>query len=222
MAAYYRKRAHLPALVSFDPGDQEEAASGNSEALVRVHLGMDPAEIVEAQDEWHTVVNAINALTEEQRQVLVGRFTLGVRCGDRGAHDREESQRRQSLAISGAAQPASSAGEARFLRAGILFSNATPGRETMKPLAERLNDRLKQERRRSWSGGEPSGMSASRTRTPASDPEIEELVALAKCWQASPHLQADPDFASQLERDLLARQARLPSAYSSDPLGIVR
>src|SRR5260221_395637 len=77
VAAYYRKREHLPALVSLDPGDQEEAASGNSEALVRVHLGMDPAEIVEAQDEWNTVVNAINALTEEQRQVLVGRFILG-------------------------------------------------------------------------------------------------------------------------------------------------
>src|SRR5258708_2196337 len=30
VAAYYRKREHLPALVSLDPGDQEEAASGNS------------------------------------------------------------------------------------------------------------------------------------------------------------------------------------------------
>src|SRR5258707_11667598 len=77
VAAYYRKREHLPALVSLDPGDQEEAASGNSEALVRVYLGMGPAEIVEAQDEWNTVVNAINALTEEQRQVLVGRLILG-------------------------------------------------------------------------------------------------------------------------------------------------
>jgi hypothetical protein len=58
----------------------------------------------------------------------------------------------------------------------------------MKPLAERLNDRLEQERRRSWNGGEPSGLSASRTHTLASDPEVEELVALAKRWQASPHL----------------------------------
>src|SRR5260370_14423247 len=77
VAAYYRKREHLPALVSLDPGDQEEAASGNSEALVRVYLGMGPAEVVEARDEWNTVVNAINALTEEQRQVLVGRLILG-------------------------------------------------------------------------------------------------------------------------------------------------
>src|SRR5260221_4692763 len=122
---------------------------------------------------------------------------FGVRCGDGGTHDREESQRRQSLAISGAAQPASSVGKARFLRAGILFSNATPGRETMKPLAERLNDRLEQERRRSWNAGEPSALSASRTHTPATDPQVEELVALAKRWQASPHLQAVTEFALQ-------------------------
>ncbi len=77
VAAYYRKRAHLPALVSLEPEDREEAAPGNGEALVRVYLGLDPAEIVEIQDEWHSVVNAINALTEEQRQVLVGRFILG-------------------------------------------------------------------------------------------------------------------------------------------------
>lgn len=77
VAGYYRKREHLPALVSLEPEDREEATPGSAEALVRVYLCMDPAEIVEAQDEWHTVVEAINALTEEQRQVLVGRLILG-------------------------------------------------------------------------------------------------------------------------------------------------
>ncbi len=83
----------------------------------------------------------------------------------------------------------------------------------MKPLAERLNDRLEQERRHSWNGGEPSSLPASRTHTSASDLEVEALVALAKRWQSSPHLQADPDFALQLERHLLVRQATLPRKY---------
>lgn len=77
VAGYYRKREHLPALASLELEDREELAPGNGEALVGVYLGMDPAEVVEARDEWHSVVNAINALTEEQRQVLVGRLIMG-------------------------------------------------------------------------------------------------------------------------------------------------
>jgi len=77
VAGYYRKREHLPTLVSFEPEDWEEEALGNGKALVSMYLGMDPAEIVETQDEWNTVVGAINALTEEQRQVLIGRLILG-------------------------------------------------------------------------------------------------------------------------------------------------
>jgi RNA polymerase sigma-70 factor (ECF subfamily) len=73
VAAYYRKLEHLPALVSLEPGDWEEEALGSGQ----VHLGLDPAEIVETQDEWSTVAGAINALTEEQRQVLIGRLILG-------------------------------------------------------------------------------------------------------------------------------------------------
>ena len=79
----------------------------------------------------------------------------------------------------------------------------------MKPLAERLNDRLEQERRRSLNDGEISNLSISLTHTPASDPEVEELVTMANRWQANPHLQADPDFALQLERYLLVRHAAL-------------
>jgi RNA polymerase sigma-70 factor (ECF subfamily) len=77
VAGYYRKREHLPALVSLEPQDREETAPWNAESLVRVSLCMDPAEVVETQEEWRTVVDAINELTEEQRQVLVGRLILG-------------------------------------------------------------------------------------------------------------------------------------------------
>ena len=38
---------------------------------------IDPARRAEARDEWDTVVKAINTLTEEQRQVLIGRLILG-------------------------------------------------------------------------------------------------------------------------------------------------
>lgn len=76
VAGFYRKRERLPTLVSLEQQDQEEITSG-SEALVRLYLGLDPAEVVERRDEWHTVVRAINALTEEQRQVLVGRLIMG-------------------------------------------------------------------------------------------------------------------------------------------------
>src|SRR5713226_6998839 len=48
VAAYYRKREHLPALVSLEPDDWEEEALRNGQAL----LGGDPAEIVETRDEW--------------------------------------------------------------------------------------------------------------------------------------------------------------------------
>lgn len=77
VAGYYRKLERLPVLVSFEQEDQEEGMPGNAEALVRTYLGIDPAEIVEVHEEWHIVVNAINALTEEQRQVLVGRLIMG-------------------------------------------------------------------------------------------------------------------------------------------------
>ena len=77
VAGYYRKCERLPVLVSLEPDDREEETRGNGEALVSMYLGMDPADIVETQDEWNAVVDAINALTEEQRQVLIGRLILG-------------------------------------------------------------------------------------------------------------------------------------------------
>ena len=77
VAGYYRKREHLPALVSLESDSQEEEALGNSEVSLRSYPSQDPAERAETRDEWNTVVNAINMLTEEQRQVLVGRLILG-------------------------------------------------------------------------------------------------------------------------------------------------
>ena len=77
VAGYYRKCEHLPVLVSLEPTDQEQGPFGGSEALLREHPSLDPAERAETRDEWNTVVNAINMLTEEQRQVLVGRLILG-------------------------------------------------------------------------------------------------------------------------------------------------
>jgi len=77
VAGYYRKRERLPVLVSLEAKDREEEVPGGGEALVGMYLGMDPAQIVETQDEWRSVVDMINALTEEQRQVLIGRLILG-------------------------------------------------------------------------------------------------------------------------------------------------
>jgi RNA polymerase sigma-70 factor (ECF subfamily) len=77
VAGYYRKREGLPGLVSLDLQGGEEDTMGNDGALLSIYLGMDPAELVETRDEWRRVVDAINSLTEEQRQVLVGRLILG-------------------------------------------------------------------------------------------------------------------------------------------------
>ncbi len=77
VAGYYRKRERLPAQFSLDQENQEDTTPDGAETLVSIYLGMDPAEVVERRDEWHTVVKAINALTEEQRQVLAGRLIMG-------------------------------------------------------------------------------------------------------------------------------------------------
>lgn len=75
----------------------------------------------------------------------------------------------------------------------------------MKPLSERLNDRLERRDRRSWKEGEAQGW----LHAPDRDPEIDELVTLARRLQSTSHLQADPDFASQLERRMLIQHAAL-------------
>ncbi len=52
---------------------------GDTESLVILasHPDSDPVRWTEARDDWNTLVKAINMLTEEQRQVLIGRLLLG-------------------------------------------------------------------------------------------------------------------------------------------------
>ena len=79
----------------------------------------------------------------------------------------------------------------------------------MKPLEERLNDRLEQA---AWGIG-PSGQHPVRFTLPVSereqDPEVDELVALARRLQQAHQLQVAPDFARQLERRMVRRYAEL-------------
>jgi len=77
VAGYYRKRENQPAFVSLEPGFREEGGSGENEAIPANNPDVDPVLRAESRDEWNTVVNAINTLTEEQRQVLIGRLILG-------------------------------------------------------------------------------------------------------------------------------------------------
>jgi hypothetical protein len=73
----------------------------------------------------------------------------------------------------------------------------------MKPLPERLNERLERRQVRSWNGDSSPVSALNR------DPEADELVALALRVQAASPLQVDPDFARQLEQRMLTRHAVL-------------
>jgi hypothetical protein len=82
----------------------------------------------------------------------------------------------------------------------------------MKPLEERLNDRLEQielDRRCHGLSGQHPGGSMVPGREQEHDPEVEDLVALAQRLQQAHHLQVTPDFARQLEQRLLRRRAQL-------------
>ncbi|MBV9230939.1 MAG: sigma-70 family RNA polymerase sigma factor [Chloroflexi bacterium] len=75
VAGYYRKHEHIPASISLETTFRED--DGNTMFIPVSHPDFDPVRWVEARDEWDVVAQAINALTEEQRQVLVGRLILG-------------------------------------------------------------------------------------------------------------------------------------------------
>jgi RNA polymerase sigma-70 factor (ECF subfamily) len=75
IAGYYRKHKHIPASISLETTLWED--DGDTTVISISHPESDPARWTEARDEWDTVAQAINALTEEQRQVLVGRLILG-------------------------------------------------------------------------------------------------------------------------------------------------
>src|SRR5258708_8754256 len=79
----------------------------------------------------------------------------------------------------------------------------------MKPLPERLNERLEQHNARSSSGEGAPDWLLSPVHAPSQDPEADELVALALRFQSAPPLQVDPDFAWQLEQRILTCNAAL-------------
>ena len=79
----------------------------------------------------------------------------------------------------------------------------------MKPLPERLNERLEQHNARSSSGEGAPDWLLSPVHAPSQDPEADELVALALRLQSAPPLQVDPDYAWQLEQRILTRNAAL-------------
>jgi RNA polymerase sigma-70 factor, ECF subfamily len=78
VALYYRKREKQPECVSLSPVN-EERDTGISEGYTIFinHPDTDPILRSEAREDWEVVVSAINCLTEEQRQILVGRLILG-------------------------------------------------------------------------------------------------------------------------------------------------
>jgi hypothetical protein len=79
----------------------------------------------------------------------------------------------------------------------------------MKPLQERLNDRLEPAQSRTWQNGQRQIGFILPEPGLEHDQEIDELVVLARRLQAAPQLQVDPDFAWQLERRMLRRHTEL-------------
>lgn len=78
VAGYYRQRERQPTTVSLTPSAWEGADEEQGYMALSAHLlADDPAHQTEAREEWRAVVEAINQLTEEQRQVLVSRLILG-------------------------------------------------------------------------------------------------------------------------------------------------
>ena len=78
VAGYYRKREKHPLVISLSSATVGDTDSGTEAlALASPDPADDPVSQFEAREEWEEVVKAINALTEEQRQVLVGRLIMG-------------------------------------------------------------------------------------------------------------------------------------------------
>jgi RNA polymerase sigma-70 factor (ECF subfamily) len=78
VADYYRKREKQPPLVSLEATLREDdGMSHKSDAIAASDPTSDPVQWSEAREQWSTVVQAINTLTEEQRQVLISRLILG-------------------------------------------------------------------------------------------------------------------------------------------------
>ncbi|HET8912038.1 MAG TPA: sigma-70 family RNA polymerase sigma factor [Ktedonobacteraceae bacterium] len=76
VAGFYRKRERQPAFLAL-PDESQENTYSDPLILFESHHEADPVLWTEAREDWQLVVNAINRLTEEQRQVLVGRLLMG-------------------------------------------------------------------------------------------------------------------------------------------------
>ena len=77
VAGYYRKREHQPTMLSLSSTLLDEEEGEEALSIPAHHPESDPVRRAEAKDEWSEVVQAINMLTEEQRQVLISRLILG-------------------------------------------------------------------------------------------------------------------------------------------------
>jgi RNA polymerase sigma-70 factor (ECF subfamily) len=78
VAGYYRGKEKQPLLIPI--GQTSPVTRDNTDTEEDVpdyHPDIDPVYRAEINDEWATVVAAINTLTEEQRQVLINRLILG-------------------------------------------------------------------------------------------------------------------------------------------------
>lgn len=75
VAGYYRKRARQPMMQPLDVLDLEEQEEA-ADQLPSNEMCSDPLDWLIAHDEWSAVVEAMNLLTEEQRQVLIARLIL--------------------------------------------------------------------------------------------------------------------------------------------------
>lgn len=84
----------------------------------------------------------------------------------------------------------------------------------MKSPTERLNDRLGRWERHPWPGNGLPGRPSFPTEALHADAEVDELVTAARRLQASPQLQADPQFARLLEARLLQRHASLQKTHA--------
>lgn len=78
VAGYYRKQGKQPALLPLDRAfGKDQQVNRSALAVASGSLVSDPVHQAEVGEEWYHLVRAMNALTEDQRQVLIGRLVLG-------------------------------------------------------------------------------------------------------------------------------------------------
>ncbi|HET8854212.1 MAG TPA: DUF5667 domain-containing protein [Ktedonobacteraceae bacterium] len=86
----------------------------------------------------------------------------------------------------------------------------------MKPLHDRLNDRLEHIESHSWQNGHSPSDFLLQEPGREGDPQVDALVVLARRLRVAPHIQVDPDFAQRLERRMFHRHTELQRQHSSE------